>query len=87
MPEQRAGVISLGNVDCSMLLCFKSAPQLDFTPVAGSVLEHRALRDIDPSTPEQDYFGNPRPAVSAVGAVENPGGVVLADRRKAGERR
>ena len=81
LPDPRPGVISLGNVDCSAALCFKSAPQLDFTPVIGSLLEHRALRDR--WSPEQDYFGNARPLAAAVGAVEAPGGIVLTDRRKA----
>jgi hypothetical protein len=81
LPEPKPGVISLGNVDCSIILCFKSASQLDFTPMTGSLLEHRALRDR--WSPEQDYFGNARPFASAVGAVEVPGGVVQADRRKA----
>jgi hypothetical protein len=80
LPDPRPGVISLGNVDCTATLCFKSAAQLDFTPAIGSLLEHRALRDR--WSPELDYFGNARPQAAAVGAVEAPGGVVLADRRK-----
>jgi Right handed beta helix region len=84
LPEQRPGLLSLGNVDCSAFPCFRSAAELDFTPVAGSILEHRALRTIDQWTPERDYFGNVRPPASAVGAVEAPGGVVNVDHRKLG---
>lgn len=84
LPEQRPGLLSLGNVDCSAFPCFRSPAELDFTPVAGSILEHRALWTIDQWTPERDYFGNARPAASAVGAVESPGGVVNVDHRKLG---
>lgn len=80
-PAPRTGVMSLGNADCSNVPCFKNAAQLDFTPLPGSLLVQRTLRDSDPSSPEHDYFGNVRPTAPAVGAVENPGGVVM-DRRK-----
>ena len=69
LPAPRAGIIALGNVDCRLVPCFADPLAMDFAPMEGSALVGRALQG--PDVPSDDFFGAPRPALAAAGAVQN----------------
>jgi hypothetical protein len=67
-PTLRAGVLSLGNVDCSTLPCFMDPDQLNFSPLA----IRRGSLVADPWIPPDDYFGRRRGTPPTAGAIEMP---------------
>ena len=66
IPIGRAGVLSLGNADCTLVSCFVNPELRDFSPLAlrsGLVLGETWM-------PTDDYFGRPRGRAPTVGAVD-----------------
>jgi hypothetical protein len=67
-PTERAGVLELGNVDCSMLPCFMDPDQQNFSPLA---IRRGSLAAL-PWIPSDDYFGRRREVPPTAGAIEMP---------------
>ena len=80
LPAPRAGIVALGNVDCRLLPCFIDPGNLDFTPLPDSPLGAQAKPGWHLT--RDDYFGTPRPAVAAIGAVERATGSAVRIGRK-----
>ena len=71
-PTGRVGVLQLGNVDCTWVVCFVDPDKRNFSPLvvgAGSFLG-------GPWIPQDDYFGRRRGVPPTVGAIEQPGGPI-----------
>ena len=72
IPIGRAGVLSLGNADCTLVPCFVDPEIRDFSPLAlrsGVVLGETWM-------PADDYFGRARGGAPTVGAVDQQAGPV-----------
>jgi hypothetical protein len=67
-PRPNPGILTLGNVDCRLFLCFVDPLTLNFAPKPGSPLIGRA--PTGPGTPETDFFGDRRPPVASAGAID-----------------
>ncbi|HXH83888.1 MAG TPA: right-handed parallel beta-helix repeat-containing protein [Candidatus Tectomicrobia bacterium] len=65
-----AGVLARGNVDCTLLVCFRAPEQLDFSPAPGSPLVGRGAVTAGDAMAARDYFGRERGVPPTVGAVE-----------------
>lgn len=71
-PAPAPGVSSAGNVECGSALCFAAPDALDFSPIPGSPLTLRGRIRVESWAPLDDFFGHPRGAPPAAGAVEQP---------------
>lgn len=58
-----------GNVDCAATKCFRDTEKRDFAPVPGSPLLTAGVQE-KTAMPTEDFFGVPRKAQSAIGAIE-----------------
>ena len=67
-PAVHAGILSIGNVDCASLPCFRDPDLLDFSPLA---LRPGSLA-AEPWIPPDDYFGRRRDVPPTAGAIELP---------------
>jgi hypothetical protein len=65
-PTVRAGILSVGNVDCSSLPCFRDPGGQNFSPLA---LPSGSLAG-EPWVPVDDYFGRRRAVPPTAGAIE-----------------
>lgn len=70
MPASRAGLVLLGNVDCSLSPCFTDPVVLDLSPLPVSPLLALGFPAGGDWVPETDYFGRPRAYPPAVGAID-----------------
>lgn len=75
LPTLRPGVRAIGNVECTLAVCFADADNLDFSPFPGSMLMGTKLRATD-AVPADDYFGFARGNPPVIGAVERSRGPV-----------
>jgi hypothetical protein len=77
-PVDRAGITSVGNVDCTSLPCFVRPQARDFSPLLlgpGRVTG-------DPWMPLDDYFGRRRGIPPVAGAIEQPAGPIPLEAKR-----
>ena len=70
-----SGIRNFGNADCTMVSCFVSPEENNFTPLNNTLLFATKKTNLI-STPVDDYFGRQRSAAPVIGAIEPPGGVI-----------
>jgi hypothetical protein len=68
LPDVRAGLLALGNVNCRLSTCFVDPLVMNFTPLTGSQLIGRGAPG--PGVPETDLVGATRPPAATAGALE-----------------
>jgi hypothetical protein len=73
-PPAQSGIRMAGNVDCSVIVCFMSPHQMNFSPVSGSILAGMGAAGLGPWMPRDDLFGSPRGTPPIVGAIERASG-------------
>jgi len=71
-PDSRYGLRVGGNVDCTLMPCFKNPTKYDFSPDAASFLRAAGVPWIEAWMPREDYFGVRRSIPPTVGAIEQP---------------
>ncbi len=71
-PRSGNGIVSFGNVDCSLARCFRDPGRRDFSPAPGSPLKGTAVPRSDDWMPRDDFTGARRGPVPSVGAFEGP---------------
>jgi hypothetical protein len=81
-PTERAGILALGNVDCSRLPCFLDPDQRNFSPLT----IRRGILAAEPWIPPDDYFGRQREIPPTVGAIETPARAISPGFKPAPER-
>jgi hypothetical protein len=73
LPSARAGLTLLGNIDCSVTVCFANPLTMDFAPLETSILRHAGFISTESWVPRDDLLGQRRATPPTVGAVEGPG--------------
>jgi Right handed beta helix region len=73
-PPAQNGIRMAGNVDCSVVACFTSPHQMNFSPFPGSILAGVGAGGLGPWMPRDDLFGSPRGTPPTVGAIEKAAG-------------
>ena len=77
LPPPRSGVRLVGNVDCSLSLCFTNPDALNFSPFLGSALLGAGVIGVGNGIPREDLFGVLRRIPPTVGAIDRPSGPIL----------
>lgn len=76
LPRSQDGLKLVQNVDCSTIACFADPAALDFSPLAGSVLDRRSRANAA-DMPADDFFGRSRNGSATAGAVAFPGPPII----------
>jgi hypothetical protein len=71
-PRGGPGLVSVGNVDCSLERCFRDPDGWDFSPVVGSPLIRTGANQFGEWLPKDDFAGRPRGPFPMAGALEGP---------------
>lgn len=74
LPSPRAGLLEIGNLDCTLAVCFADPERMDFSPFPGSLLAAPGRIRAMNGVPSDDYSGLPRGRPPVIGAVERPTG-------------
>jgi hypothetical protein len=75
-PTTRKGLLSLGNMDCGLIQCFRDPTGGDFSPAAASPLIGAGVSRPRELIPGEDFSGSPRGPSPSVGAIERPSGPI-----------
>jgi hypothetical protein len=69
-PGTSDGLLSAGNVNCTVAVCFRDPEVRDFSPRPGSPLIGAAVSHSGPWMPRDDFTGAPRGLLPSVGAFD-----------------
>jgi hypothetical protein len=71
-PRGGPGLVSVGNVDCSLERCFRDPDGWDFSPEVGSPLIRTGTNQFGEWLPKDDFTRRPRGPFPSAGALEGP---------------